>query len=200
METTEKMITEKITLDMLTKDSVSILKQQFDDEENQVGLNVRCAYMNTAKSREKLKQDLPPEKWDELIAVWGDEPTIEDPKIPEPDIESVKASLINQMSNECNRIILNGVDLEMSDEKTYHFSMQIEDQLKIQALALKVKNGETELPYHADGEPCRFFSVDEILALNQAMEYLITYQTTYFNSLRTYVQNIKDIDTLSTIK
>ena len=39
---------EKITLDMLTKDSVSVLRQQFltfNGEEMQVGGNIRNAYM-----------------------------------------------------------------------------------------------------------------------------------------------------------
>ena len=192
--------TEKITLDRLTQDSVSILTQQFDDDGNQVGTNVRCAYMNSPSSREKLQKELSKDKWNELIAVWGDKPTVEDIEIPEPDLEDVKTDLINQMSNECNKTILNGVDLLMPDGKTYHFSMQIEDQLKIQALALKAANGETVLPYHADGEPCRFFTVEEISALNQAMESLITFETTYFNSLKTYINSIENIDDLSAIK
>lgn len=192
--------TEKITLDRLTQDSVSILTQQFDDDGNQVGTNVRCAYMNSPSSRESLHTQLPEDKWNELIAVWGDKPTVEDIEIPEPDLEDVKTEIINQMSNECNKTILNGVDLLMPDGKTYHFSMQIEDQLKIQALALKAANGETVLPYHADGEPCRFFTVEEILMLNQAMEDIITFETTYFNSLKTYISSIENIDDLSAIK
>ena len=41
---------EKITLDMLTKDSVSVLRQQFltfNGEEMQVGGNIRNAYTNS---------------------------------------------------------------------------------------------------------------------------------------------------------
>ena len=49
---------EKITLDMLTKDSVSVLRQQFltfNGEEMQVGGNIRNAYMNSKSGREQLK-------------------------------------------------------------------------------------------------------------------------------------------------
>ena len=45
---------EKITLDMLTKDSVSVLRQQFltfNGEEMQVGGNIRNAYMNDESGR-----------------------------------------------------------------------------------------------------------------------------------------------------
>ena len=48
---------EKITLDMLTKDSVSVLRQQFltfNGEEMQVGGNIRNAYMNDESGREQL--------------------------------------------------------------------------------------------------------------------------------------------------
>ena len=43
---------EKLTLDMLTKDSVSVLRQQcltFNGEEMQGGGNIRNAYMNLTK-------------------------------------------------------------------------------------------------------------------------------------------------------
>ena len=49
---------EKITLDMLTKDSVSVLKQKFieiNGTEMQVGGNVRNAYMNCENDRKILK-------------------------------------------------------------------------------------------------------------------------------------------------
>lgn len=190
--------TEKITLDRLTKDSVSILKQQFDENGQQVGLNFRCAYMNSESSRAKLQEELPQDKWNDLISIWGDKPIVKDPVIIEPSLEDMKTYLINQMSNECNKAILNGVDLQING-KVNHFSMEIEDQLKIQALALKVANGETELPYHADGELCRFFTAEEILMLNQAMENLVTYETTYFNSLKTYINSIENTDDLNTV-
>ena len=195
------MNTTRITLDMLNQDSVSILKQEFDENGNQVGYNIRKAYMNSLNSRKELQQELPEDKWQELIAVWRDKPTIEEPDFKPPviTIEDRKTKLINKMSDECNRVITAGFDMELDDHQTYHFSLEIEDQLKIQALALKVQSGETNLPYHADGEPCRFFSAQEILNLNNMMEHLITYHTTYFNSLRTYIQSIEDEASLEAI-
>jgi hypothetical protein len=72
-------ITEKITLDMLTSDSVSVLKQRFitlDDTETQVGSNIRNAYENSDEGRKLLKSALPSEYYNAVIAVWGDEPTV----------------------------------------------------------------------------------------------------------------------------
>ena len=64
---------EKITLDMLTKDSVSVLRQQFltfNGEEMQVGGNIRNAYMNSKSGREQLKTVLSDEYYNAVMAVW----------------------------------------------------------------------------------------------------------------------------------
>lgn len=73
---------EKITLDMLTKDSVSVLRQQFlnfNGEEMQVGGNIRNAYMNSKSGREQLKAVLSDEYYAAVMAVWRTEPTVEEP-------------------------------------------------------------------------------------------------------------------------
>ena len=73
---------EKITLDMLTKDSVSVLRQQFltfNGEEMQVGGNIRNAYMNDESGREQLRKVLSDEYFNAVMAVWGTEPTVEEP-------------------------------------------------------------------------------------------------------------------------
>ena len=74
----------KITLDMLTTDSVSVLKQQYitvDGADVKVGENVRNAYMNTQTERELLKSELPEEFYNAVIAVWGDTPIVAEPEV-----------------------------------------------------------------------------------------------------------------------
>lgn len=73
---------EKITLDMLTKDSVSVLRQQFlnyNGTEMQVGENIRNAYMNSKSGREQLKAVLSDEYYNAVMAVWGDNPPVNEP-------------------------------------------------------------------------------------------------------------------------
>ncbi|WP_295249230.1 hypothetical protein [Ruminococcus sp.] len=73
---------EKITLDMLTKDSVSVLRQQFlnyNGTEMQVGENVRNAYSNNEDDRALLKNILSEEYYNAVMAVWGDSPTVDEP-------------------------------------------------------------------------------------------------------------------------
>ena len=64
---------EKITLDMLTKDSVSVLRQQFltfNGEEMQVGGNIRNSYMNDESGREQIRKVLSDEYFNAVMAVW----------------------------------------------------------------------------------------------------------------------------------
>lgn len=64
---------EKITLDMLTKDSVSVLRQQFlifNGEEMQVGGNIRNAYMNDESGIEQLRKVLSDDYFNAVMAVW----------------------------------------------------------------------------------------------------------------------------------
>lgn len=66
-------IKEKITLDMLTKDSVSVLRQKFVNlvgEDVQVGENVRNAYKNCDEDKSILKEQLSEEYYNAIMAVW----------------------------------------------------------------------------------------------------------------------------------
>ena len=66
-------VTEKITLDMLTKEGVSVLRQKFiniNDVEVQVGENVRNAYKNCDEDKSILKEQLSEEYYNAVMAVW----------------------------------------------------------------------------------------------------------------------------------
>lgn len=72
---------EKITLDNLNENSVSVLTQQFAEingETVQVGENHRRAYMNSKYGRIELEATLPEPYLSSVLAVWGEEPTIVD--------------------------------------------------------------------------------------------------------------------------
>ena len=66
-------IKERITLDMLTKEGVSVLRQKFvviDGTEMQVGGNVRNAYTNCEDDKKNLKEQLSEEYYNAVMAVW----------------------------------------------------------------------------------------------------------------------------------
>ena len=65
----------KITLDMLTEDSVSVLTQRFlineDGTEEQIGQDHRKAY--SIEELEDLKNELPEPYLTSVLGVWGQE-------------------------------------------------------------------------------------------------------------------------------
>ena len=72
-------IKEKKTVDMLKKDSVSILTQKFiyvDGVETQVGENHRCAYSNSATGRKDLQKQEPQNVVNSVFSIWGNSPKI----------------------------------------------------------------------------------------------------------------------------
>lgn len=102
-------------------------------------------------------------------------------------LETAKRAAVAVMSDTCASAIKAGFDVELSDKKLHHFSLEITDQIMISLLAGKVAAGVTSVPWHADGEICKFFSAEDIAAVNMQMEALITYHETYFNSLKHYI-------------
>lgn len=85
-------VIEKITLDMLTPDSVSIKKQQYvevNGTEYSIGEPWRRAYVNSATGRQQVQDEVPEPYRAAIFAVWGDEPTVADPvEVPEAENES----------------------------------------------------------------------------------------------------------------
>lgn len=69
----------KITLDMLTQDSVSLKKQQYaviDGKECPVGEPWRRAYVNSINGRTRVQTEVTEPYKSAIFAVWGDVPTV----------------------------------------------------------------------------------------------------------------------------
>lgn len=71
----------KITLDMLTQDSVSVKTQQYstiNGTEYPIGQPHRKAYVNSTSGRAAVQAELPQAQANAIMAVWGDTPTVDD--------------------------------------------------------------------------------------------------------------------------
>lgn len=106
---------------------------------------------------------------------------------------------LSEISNACNAVIVNGVDIKFGEE-TVHFNLSIEDQSNINNLFRVVELGGTEYPYQADGGVCRIYTAAEIAAIYIAAQTLITTQTTYHNELKQYVQTLTSAEEVSAIQ
>ena len=70
---------EKITLDMLTQDSVSVKTQNYvvvEGIEYPIGQPHRRAYVNSIRGRQAVDEELPEAQKNAIFAVWGNEPTV----------------------------------------------------------------------------------------------------------------------------
>lgn len=115
-------------------------------------------------------------------------------------LDYVITSKIKAMKSACHAAIAAGFDLELSDGQTMHFSLTTQDQLNLISLASVAASGAMEqIPYHADGELCRYFTAAEITAIVAAMQMQIAEQTTYFNSLKAYIASLKDVSQVGAI-
>lgn len=109
-----------------------------------------------------------------------------------------KNKIHNKISNVCEGIIHNGFDVELSDGLR-HFSLTSNDQLNIFGLQAMIANGQSEIEYHSDGQPCKFYSVDDANKIIRAAMTFKTYNTTYCNALNMWIKNTTSIDELNAI-
>lgn len=114
-------------------------------------------------------------------------------------LDYLKTQKIKEMSYYCNQAIVNGFDVELSDGRTHHFSLTVQDQLNLITLSSLAASGVDNIPYHADGELCEFFSVNDIQTIVKAATELKTYHTTYYNSLKLFIQSLVDRDDVANV-
>lgn len=107
------------------------------------------------------------------------------------NIDAVKQLKLAALSNACHQAIENGFDVESE-----HYSLSAYDQLNIATLSSLIANGKTEVLYHADGKPVEYYSASRFKLIAEMAAYHIWYHTTYYNTLKAYVnslENEKDI-------
>lgn len=139
----------------------------------------------------------------EEIVIEPETPVEEAPEYIDPNevitVDYVKNAKIAEMSNTCNKVITNGFDVTLSDGNSYHFSLTTQDQLNLITLSSMVASGETQIPYHADGELCRFYSAEDINIIITTATQFKTYQVSYFNALKAYIESMTDIETIGAV-
>lgn len=87
-----------------------------------------------------------------------------------------------QLSSACYSTITNGIDVETT-QGLEHFSLTELDQINLNMAFIAIQNGAVEYLYHADGQLCRSFSAEEIIAISEASNTFKSYHTTLCNHL-----------------
>lgn len=108
-------------------------------------------------------------------------------------LNKVRASKIQELSTACNKSIVGGVKIKLSDGLYHAFALTLEDQSNIKSLYSEIQNGAERAIYHEDGKLCQYYSASDIKLLFDAMQSHIKYHTTYFNLLKMSVLEMADL-------
>lgn len=67
---------EKIILDMLNQNFVSVKKQNYTDDGQSIGQPWRRAYVNSIQGRQQVQEEVPEPYLSAIMIIWGDTPTV----------------------------------------------------------------------------------------------------------------------------
>ena len=104
---------------------------------------------------------------------------------------------IAELGAACEAAIFEGITVETT-QGPEHFAMTLNDQTNLGNLMLQAQAGASVL-YHADGQLCRIFSPEEIMAVGAAAIQHKTFHTTKCNHLNTWVRRTEDDGELEAI-
>ena len=130
----------------------------------------------------------------ELQKITPEEPTPEEPVEEESKaLLYMIATKCEELNKACNEAIVKGVDAETS-KGIEHFSLTDEDQTNIIQWYNIAKTTGCSVPYHSDTNDCRPFTAEEMISVGNAATYWITYNLTYCNQLKKYVQTLSSVE------
>ena len=116
-----------------------------------------------------------------------------------PTLEEVKAPKKAEISAMCEKIIHDGIDVIMPNGSVEHFSLSSNDQINMFGKQAQLTAGATQLEYHQDGHPCRYYTAEEMqIIIKDAMEH-VSYHTTYCNSLNMWIAGAKTVEEVNSI-
>ena len=79
------------------------------------------------------------------------------------------------------------MSVTLTDGSVEHFSLTEHDQINLFGKQSQLAVGAEQLEYHADGQPCRYYSAADMQAIVQAATWHVSYHTTYCNALNQWI-------------
>ena len=116
-----------------------------------------------------------------------------------PTLEELKARKRREVATECERLIYAGISVMLADGSVEHYALTIEDQLNLFGKLSQITAGATQLEYHADGKPCRYYNATDMQAIITAAMWHVSYHTTYCNALNMWIAGCQTAEEVQTI-
>lgn len=114
------------------------------------------------------------------------------------DLKTLAEKKVEMANSTCEALIYAGIDVELSGG-TEHFALEPNDQTNIDSMFTAITLGATQYPYHADGSQCKMYVAADIMTLYVAYKSFVTYQTTYNNFLKIWINREMDKNALAGI-
>lgn len=171
------------------------IQQQADYIEAEI-INITEEEYNIYQEAFTVHETIAIEEAEEEEEDFADDPYV-DP-IGEISIQFIRDTKLMELSRECRRTIEAGFDLELRGE-IKHFSLDTQDQLNLMSLGLMAQT-QSLIPYHADGEECVFYTNEEINEIVDTANAFKIYHTTYYNSLKVYVNALDTLEAISAVE
>lgn len=131
-------------------------------------------------------------------SVYGDS----EESIPhEITLDEVKESKVAEMNTAQQAAIEYGVDVQLTDGTTEHFSLTQYDQQSLMGLQSLVASGEESIPWHNSDETehCKFYSNADMQKIIESALSYVTFHVTWFRDLRIYIRSLTDIESVQAI-
>lgn len=136
------------------------------------------------------------------VETWTDNGVfvIQSWEIQEVDLDTLKELKRAEISNTCAETIGKGIDVELSIG-TKHFSLTDRDQMNLFGKKDQMKSN-TELDkfeYHSDGEPCVYYSREDMTKIVETAFSFVSYHTTYCNSVFDWIRKLESAEEVRAI-
>lgn len=130
-----------------------------------------------------------------------DEETPPDPYVPTKEelLVAARSSKKSEMSAVCEQTIYGGVSVTLQDGAVEHFSLTEHDQINLFGKQAQLAAGAEQLEYHADGQPCRYYSAVDMQAIIQAAMFQVSYHTTYCNAINMWIAGCQTAEEVQAI-
>lgn len=116
-----------------------------------------------------------------------------------PTLDEVKAAKKAEISAVCEQVIFSGCDVTLSDGQLHHFSLTEKDQLNLFGKQSQMAAGAEQLEYHADGQPCKYYSAADMENIIGSAMWYVSYHTTYCNALNMWIAGCETVEEVQEI-
>ena len=121
----------------------------------------------------------------EMIEIDTEEKTATKSKLLLNEFNRTLEEKILRLSQSCGNYINNGVDYN-----NRHFSYTLADQNNLKNAIELAKITKMDAPYHANGDSCDIYSLDDLVNIYVLNQTNLTHHITYFNQLKLYTEKL----------